>query len=73
MTPPSTPCEYTLVEKPLIDLLTTEYGSSDGRPGYVYILIGIFTTRVSDVFLCQVEASLAIMGPCLASPLSQGS
>ena len=34
----TTPCEYTLVEKPLIDLLTTEYGPGDGRPGYVYIL-----------------------------------
>jgi type I restriction enzyme R subunit len=33
----TTPCEYTLVEKPLIDLLTTEYGPSDGQPGYVYI------------------------------------
>lgn len=33
----TTPCEYTLVEKPLIDLLTNEYGPRDGSPGYVYI------------------------------------
>ncbi|MCA9781652.1 MAG: hypothetical protein KC800_33270 [Candidatus Eremiobacteraeota bacterium] len=33
----ATPCEYTLVEKPLIDLLNNEYGPLDGQPGYVYI------------------------------------
>lgn len=33
----TTPCEYTLVEKPLIDLLTTEYGADGGLGGYTYI------------------------------------
>ena len=33
----TTPCEYNLVEKPLIDLLTADYGPGDNRPGYVYI------------------------------------
>ena len=36
----STPCEYTLVEKPIIELLTSEYGASDAMPdkaGYRYI------------------------------------
>lgn len=33
----STPCEYTLVEKPLIELLTTDCSPHPGRPGYVYI------------------------------------
>ncbi len=36
----STPCEYTLVEKPIIELLTSEYGADDATPakaGYRYI------------------------------------
>lgn len=33
----STPCEFTLVEKPIIDLLTTEYGPTSTKPGYTYI------------------------------------
>lgn len=33
----STPCEYTLVEKPLIELLIGEYGPQGSKPGYVYL------------------------------------